>query len=61
MYKDPIVKEVRDAGALLAEESNYDIQKFFDNLRKSQKKYISRIINKSDFHKVQNGITSQPT
>ncbi len=58
MYEDPIVKEVRDAGALLAKKSNYDIQKFFNNLRKSQEKYINRLVNKSDLHKVQNSITS---
>ena len=58
MYEDPIVKEVREAGALLAKESNYDVQKFFEKLRKSQEKYINRLVKKADLHKVQNGVTS---
>ncbi|RJP19228.1 MAG: hypothetical protein C4527_26970 [Candidatus Omnitrophota bacterium] len=39
MYYDPIVNETREAGRKMAEESNYDIHEFFNNLRESQKQY----------------------
>ncbi len=37
MWKDPIVEEIRDAGAKLAEECGYDLHAFADMLRKHQK------------------------
>ncbi len=37
MWKDPIVEEIRDAGAKLAEECGYDPHVFADMLRKHQK------------------------
>jgi hypothetical protein len=38
MNPDPIVKEVREAGAKLAAEAGYDVHRFFENLRKIEKK-----------------------
>lgn len=38
MRKDPIVEEVREAGAKLAEESGYDLHAFAEMLRQNQKK-----------------------
>ena len=61
MYEDPIVKEVREAGALLAKKSNYDVHKFFEQLRKTQKDHRNRLINKADLHKVEYGITKAST
>jgi len=39
MNPDPIVKEVREAGAKLAAEAGNDIHRFFANLRRVEKKY----------------------
>lgn len=39
MWEDPIVKEVREAGAKLAEECNYDIHKLGELLRKHEEEY----------------------
>lgn len=39
MNDDPTVKEVREAGAKLAEEAGYDVHRFFENLREIQRKY----------------------
>jgi len=36
MCKDPIVEEVRNAGAKLAEECGYDLHAFADMLRRHQ-------------------------
>jgi hypothetical protein len=36
MWKDPIVEEVRNAGARLAEECGYDLHAFADMLRRHQ-------------------------
>ena len=38
MDPDPIVKEVREAGAKLAAEAGYDVHRFFENLREVEKK-----------------------
>jgi hypothetical protein len=35
---DPIVKEMREAGAKLAAEAGYDVHCFFENLREVEKK-----------------------
>ena len=51
MYIDPIVKEVREAGAILVKKANYDVHIFFDRLRETQKKYIDRLVNKTNLHK----------
>ncbi len=37
MNPDPIVKEVREAGAKLAAEAGYDVHRFFENLREIEK------------------------
>jgi len=37
MNPDPIVKEVREAGAKLAAEAGYDVHRFFENLREVEK------------------------
>jgi hypothetical protein len=39
MNPDPIVKEVREAGAKLAAEAEYDVHRFFERLREDEKKY----------------------
>ena len=39
MNTDPIVKEVREAGAKLAEEAGYDVHRFFERLRQAETKY----------------------
>lgn len=39
MNPDPIVKEVREAGAKLAAEAGYDVHQFFENLREDERKY----------------------
>ena len=39
MDADPIVKEVRDAGAKLAAEAGNDVYRFFEKLRQAEKKY----------------------
>jgi hypothetical protein len=39
MNPDPIVKEVREAGAKLAAEAGYDVHRFFEKLREDEKKY----------------------
>jgi uncharacterized Fe-S cluster-containing radical SAM superfamily enzyme len=39
MNPDPIVKEVREAGAKLAAEAGYDVHRFFEKLREAEKKY----------------------
>lgn len=39
MNPDPIVKEVREAGAKLAAEAGHDVHRFFEKLREAEKKY----------------------
>ena len=43
---DPIVNEVREAGAKLAAEAGYDVHRFFENLRQAQKKYGKALVRK---------------
>ena len=38
MLKDPIVEEVREAGAKLAKKCNYDIKKFAQMLKAGEKR-----------------------
>jgi hypothetical protein len=44
MKPDPIVKEVRDAGAKLAAEAGNDVHRFFEKLRQAQKGYDKPLI-----------------
>lgn len=46
MWIDPIVQEVRDAGAELAKQANYDLHTFFQNLRDNEKKRNSKVISR---------------
>lgn len=46
MLVDPIVEEVRAAGAKLAAEAGYDVHRFFENLRQAQAKYGKPLVNK---------------
>ena len=39
MNPDPIVKEVREAGAKLAAEAGNDLHCFFEKLRQAEKEY----------------------
>jgi len=43
MYDDPIVREVREAGAAMAAEADYDVHRFFENLRKLEKQFPVRL------------------
>ncbi len=45
MYSDPIVEEVREAGAKLAEKAGYDIHAFFRLLREAERDYKKPLIN----------------
>ncbi|MBM4049246.1 MAG: hypothetical protein FJ279_29450 [Planctomycetes bacterium] len=36
MWRDPVVEEVREAGAKLAKECGYDLHAFFEMLRRHQ-------------------------
>ena len=47
MWKDPIVLEVRRAGEVLAEQSDYDIEVFFQNLRKKEKKRNTKVVSRA--------------
>ena len=49
MWIDPIVKEVRDAGAELARKANYDLHTLFKNLRKNEKRRRAKIVSRCDF------------
>ncbi len=44
MWKDPIVEEVRNAGAKLAEEANNDLHQLCKNLQKKQEEHPDRLI-----------------
>ncbi|OHB73985.1 MAG: hypothetical protein A2Z25_05670 [Planctomycetes bacterium RBG_16_55_9] len=44
MNPDPIVKEVREAGAKLAAEAGYNVHRFFERLREVQKKYAKPLV-----------------
>ena len=44
MNPDPIVKEVREAGAKLAADAGHDIHRFFENLREAEKAYGKRLV-----------------
>jgi len=46
MNPDPIVKEVREAGAKLAQEAGDDVYRFFENLREVQKKCRKPLVRK---------------
>ena len=46
MLKDPIVEEVREAGAKIAKKCNNDFHKMCDYLRKKEKKHKNRIVSK---------------
>jgi hypothetical protein len=44
MNDDPIVAEVREAGARLAAEAGNDVHRFFEILREAEKAYDSPLI-----------------
>ncbi len=46
MWEDPVVKEVRDAGAKLSDEADGDLHRFFDRLRSAQNRYPDRLVNR---------------
>lgn len=46
MLKDPIVEEVREAGAKIAKKCNNDFHKMCEYLRKKEKKHKNRVISK---------------
>jgi hypothetical protein len=48
MEKDPIVEEVRKAGARIAEKCKFDADIFISHLRKNQKKSGRKIVSFSN-------------
>ena len=48
MWKDPIVEEMREAGAKLAKKCDYDIDKFSKMIKEHQKKNKARLVSKKD-------------
>ena len=51
MWEDPIVKEIRDAGAKLAEKCDYDFFKFSHMIKEHQKRSKMKIISKEKLKK----------
>ena len=51
MWEDPIVKEVRQAGAELARKASNDIHTFFEHMRKAQENYRGKIVQDVPRHK----------
>ena len=48
MWKDPIVEEVREARGKVFADCDYDMKKFGDRLKNSEKKHSNRIVTKED-------------
>lgn len=44
---DPIVEEVRDAGAKLCRQAGNDLQKFCQYLRKAERTHASRLVRRA--------------
>ncbi len=44
MESDPIVREVRVAGARLASQAGYDMHRFFESLRKAELGYNKALV-----------------
>ena len=44
MKLDPIVAEVRKAGAKLAAKAGNDLHRFFENLRKAERRYKKPLV-----------------
>jgi hypothetical protein len=61
MNLDPIVKEVRDAGAKLAAEAGYDVHSFFEKLRQAEKKYGKPLVRESPASYEATGRTTEST
>jgi hypothetical protein len=51
MWEDPIVKEVREAGARIAKECDYDMHKFFELMRKHHRKSGKKTVTKEELKK----------
>jgi hypothetical protein len=61
MIPDPIVTEVRKAGARLAEEAGYDVHRFFENLREAERKYGKPLVQETATNYDATGRPSAPT
>jgi hypothetical protein len=48
MWKDPIVKEVREAGRKLEKKANHDLHVFFKNLRKNEQDLKRKVVSKEE-------------
>lgn len=48
MTDDPIIEEVRKAGEKLAEDANYDLHQFFQNLRKNEIEHNSKVVSRME-------------
>ena len=51
MWEDPIVKEVRDAGAKLAQKCDYDFYKFSQMIKEHQKRSKMKTVSKKEIKK----------
>ena len=61
MKPDPIVKEVREAGAKLAAEAGYDVHRFFEKLRQAEKKYGKPLVREPAISHEATGRTMEST
>ncbi|MEW6687314.1 MAG: hypothetical protein AB1393_14110 [Candidatus Edwardsbacteria bacterium] len=52
MWEDPIVEEVREAGARLAEKCGYDLHVFAEMLRRHQKENNWPVASADDLEKL---------
>lgn len=51
MWEDPIVEEVRNAGAKIAKKCDYDFYKFSQMIKDHQKRNKMTIVSKKDIKK----------
>ncbi len=47
MQKDPVVEEVRRAGAKLAKKAGNNLHKFCEELRKAEKEHPDRLVHRT--------------
>ena len=61
MKPDPIVKEVREAGAKLAAEAGCDVHRFFEKLRQAEDRYGKPLVRESPARYEAAGGTTEST
>ncbi len=52
MFNDPIVEEIHQIREKIMEECDWDIDKFFEMIRESEKKHPERLISLDEFKKL---------